>query len=121
MNQNELVHFGIKGMKWGVRRSQKKNGTRTSSGKKRYSDANIGKKKPTKASSKNRSGKKKTKKPASVVASLGKVSVANVFRYKQNQHAYDAVGGMLSGDLGSTSYNSLASVGYGSLNKLLYD
>lgn len=33
----ELVHHGIKGMRWGVRRFQKKNGELTSAGKKRYS------------------------------------------------------------------------------------
>ena len=33
---NYLYHHGIKGMKWGVRRFQKKDGTLTSEGKKRY-------------------------------------------------------------------------------------
>lgn len=33
-----LFHYGIKGQKWGVRRFQKKDGTLTSEGKKRYSD-----------------------------------------------------------------------------------
>lgn len=33
-----LYHHGIKGMKWGVRRFQKKDGTLTAAGKKRYSD-----------------------------------------------------------------------------------
>ena len=35
---NDLYHHGIKGMKWGVRRFQKTDGTLTSAGKKRYSD-----------------------------------------------------------------------------------
>ena len=35
---NELQHHGIKGQRWGVRRFQKKDGTLTSAGKKRYSD-----------------------------------------------------------------------------------
>ena len=32
----ELWHYGVKGMKWGVRRFQNKDGTLTSAGKKRY-------------------------------------------------------------------------------------
>lgn len=34
---NQLYHFGIKGQKWGVRRFQNEDGTRTSAGKKRDS------------------------------------------------------------------------------------
>ena len=36
MNQNELYHHGVKGMKWGIRRYQNKDGTLTNRGKSRY-------------------------------------------------------------------------------------
>lgn len=38
MNDLELYHWGIKGMRWGVRRYQNKDGSLTPAGKKRYSD-----------------------------------------------------------------------------------
>ena len=36
MENKTLTHWGIKGMKWGVRRYQNKDGTLTDAGKKRY-------------------------------------------------------------------------------------
>lgn len=39
MEKNELRHWGIKGMKWGVRRYQNKDGSLTPKGKKRYGDS----------------------------------------------------------------------------------
>lgn len=38
MENYELVHYGIKGMRWGLRRYQNPDGTLTDKGKKRYSE-----------------------------------------------------------------------------------
>ena len=35
---NELYHWGVKGMKWGERRYQNKDGSLTPAGKKRYDE-----------------------------------------------------------------------------------
>ena len=40
MNNKELMHYGVKGMKWGIRRYLNPDGTLTTKGKKRYSESN---------------------------------------------------------------------------------
>lgn len=39
---DELLHYGVKGMKWGVRRYQNKDGTLTAKGKERYRNTKTG-------------------------------------------------------------------------------
>lgn len=51
---NELYHYGIKGMRWGIRRYQNPDGSRTALGKKRESSRNDKEKKARKADAKNR-------------------------------------------------------------------
>ena len=36
--ENELMHFGVKGMRWGIRRYQNNDGSLTSAGRKRYGE-----------------------------------------------------------------------------------
>lgn len=48
---SELYHWGIKGMKWGVRRYQNPDGSLTPAGRKRYSDGSTEKKSATSESS----------------------------------------------------------------------
>lgn len=53
-HEEMLEHHGIKGQKWGVRRYQNKDGSRTALGKKRESSPDIKEKEARKADVKNR-------------------------------------------------------------------
>lgn len=50
MDNNQMYHWGIKGMRWGVRRFQNKDGTRTALGKKRERAKDDGEEAPKKKS-----------------------------------------------------------------------
>lgn len=41
VRESSFAHFGIKGMKWGRRRYQNKDGSLTPAGKKRYNNENV--------------------------------------------------------------------------------
>ena len=60
MNENMFAHYGIRGMKWGVRRYQNKDGSLTPAGRKRYSDDGQTKTPSKTSTTKNSSSSKKS-------------------------------------------------------------
>lgn len=78
-----LIHHGVKGQKWGVRRYQNKDGSLTPAGKKRYSPPHAGRSEQIK----------------NVIREFGKASLKS--RYNQ----------MLSRRLGDDTVNAFASKG----------
>ena len=89
--QNELTHHGIKGMKWGVRRFQNKDGSLTKAGMIRYNDKNVRESVTIDGQTFNVTGKNK-KKYADDLAKKAKASGATVSRSsksKNNKTHYD--------------------------------
>ena len=76
---NELQHFGIKGMKWGVRRYQNKDGSLTPAGKKRYDESDEEREEREK---KEKSKKTKAKVATAAITTAAVVTTAAVNKDK---------------------------------------
>ncbi len=104
MSQYELYHHGVKGMHWGVRRYQNRDGTRTTEGKHHYRSIRSNSK-PKSA----QIGRERTKKFVAAALVSGTVSAAAVYCAK-NPQAVKAAGKVIS-SVGKTTINSLKSSG----------
>lgn len=87
---NELYHYGVKGMKWGVRRYQNKDGSLTPKGKKRYDNMSDDKLRKTlyKQVKKARSEQSDWSNQWNVNNTIGKNSKAVQDKYRKDQKEY---------------------------------
>ena len=98
--RNYIAHFGVKGMKWGVRRYQNANGSYTSAGKRRYgvgdgqSYSPVGRRGGGSASPDQRTARRaRLKKAALAVGGAAALAGAGYLAYKHNKGFRNAVQG----------------------------
>lgn len=84
MERSELKHWGIKGMKWGVRRYQNKDGSLTPAGKKRYSDGSTSSSSTSKSSQTSQTSQQPKKKTVSEMSDQELRDAVNRLRLEQD-------------------------------------
>lgn len=114
--ENELMHWGIKGMKWGVRRYQNKDGSLTPAGKKRY-DKEMAKLKEEEKIAKNKlRTQAKLNKLDEKRKEIEALKRGKPIAKSTNQHSKPSVKGMSDEELRQTVNRLLMEQQYAKLN-----